>query len=215
MKSDDIVPFLTGNGPRKQQADVGFRQGTCIAIDRSAGTNTILIAGQEMHDLPILNPAATVILPGDYVALLRAKSTYLILAKIWSPGQGTYAYWPAGAMTPGASQWDTWPSTTSGSYTELLAADAVRLSTGLSYSFATYVGPNTSGVFQLTANGVEIANSGTYTGGTAGAIGVFGGLTDWPDTAQLGEAGTLAVNAKVTSGTGKVAAVHRFLNHLL
>lgn len=213
MRSDDIVPFLTAGANRTET--LGFRQGKCIAIDRGAGTNTISIGGQDFTDLPILNPASTVILPGDLVAVLRYKSTYLILAKLWSPGQGTYAYWSAGAMTPGASQWDSWPSTTSGSYDELLRSGTTRLGSSLSYDFATYVGPNTSGQFQLTANGVEVANSGTFTGGTSGAIGFWVNLADWPDAVEVGAGADIALNARVTAGTGKVAAVCRALLHML
>lgn len=213
MRSDDWVPILTAAANKTET--VGMRQATCLAIDRNAGTNTILVGGVEMHDLPILNPAATILLPGDIVALLRYHHSYLIIGKLWSPGQGTYAYWSAGSMTPGSSQWDSWPSTTSGSYQEILRSATSRLSSALSYDFSTYVGPNTSGQFQLTANGVEIANSGTFTGGTAGAIGFWINFADWPSAVDVGAGADIALNARVTAGTGKAAAVCRALLHVL
>lgn len=214
MKSDDIAPLLA-QAARPGQADLGFRQGTCLAVNRGDATNTILIGGQEFHDLPVLNPAATVILPGDIVGVLRYRYTYFVLGKIHAPGQGTYSYWSAGTLARSDSQFDSWPSTTSGSYTDLLACYATRLSSAMNFGVETYVAPSTSGQFQLTINGTQVLASGTFTGGSAGAIGSFGGVVLWPDSVALGTVADVIVNARVTAGSGKVAASHRELMHFL
>lgn len=84
MKSDDIVPFLTGQPPN----DLGFRQGTLLAWDPATESNTVQIATEQFTDLDVLATGTIAMAVGDLIGLLRYKSTYLILGKIAPAGSG-------------------------------------------------------------------------------------------------------------------------------
>lgn len=202
-RSDDLVPFLTPDG----QPDVGFRQGIITAFDAEAGTNTVVVGGTELHDLQVLSASGTIFLyPGDIVGIYRFQSTYFIMGRIASVNFQRANFLCAGVWGPADPQFNSWPSTTAGTDTDLWVGQLERGTPSFFVYARTYVGPNTTGVFRITANGHEVANSGTYTGGTTGLIGNFSGTFAWPDDTVYNTVYTCSITARVSTGTGKLAA---------
>lgn len=80
-RADDLVPLLT---PPAASGD--FRQGVVKAWDEATGTNTVVMGGTELNDLPCLTLGDFVLLqPGDVVLLARFGSTYFILGRVLLP----------------------------------------------------------------------------------------------------------------------------------
>lgn len=78
--TDDIVPLLGAD-----DKDIGYRQGTVVSWDMATGANVINIGGTDIPNVPVTSSADTFgFLAGDTVAVLRFKSSYLILGKISS-----------------------------------------------------------------------------------------------------------------------------------
>lgn len=83
--SDDLTPLLlTGN--TGAMPELGFHQGVVVAWNAQTGENTILVAGQNLTDLHMLNiTEALVLQPGHVVGLLRFKNVFFILGRIVAP----------------------------------------------------------------------------------------------------------------------------------
>lgn len=75
--------------PQDGEAEMGFRQGVVLSFDPVTGENTIIVGGTVLTDVPILNMSgATLLLAGDVVGLLRSQTTYFIVGRIVTPGEG-------------------------------------------------------------------------------------------------------------------------------
>lgn len=63
--------------------DLGFHQGVVQAVDPAAGTNTILVAGTLIQDVPLLTyfDAASLMI-GDVVCMLSYRSSWFVLGKV-------------------------------------------------------------------------------------------------------------------------------------
>lgn len=82
--ASDLAPLI--GAATRQTSDVGFRQGTVLAWDGAAGTNSVEIGGVTVRNLPVLNLGDfTILQPGDVVALLRFQQTYFILGRVIPP----------------------------------------------------------------------------------------------------------------------------------
>lgn len=81
-RMNDLAPLLRHAGT----PELGYRQGTVVAWDASAGTNQVNVGGTVLDNLPILGGLeATTIRPGDVVGLSRVRSQYFVLGRIAAP----------------------------------------------------------------------------------------------------------------------------------
>ncbi len=100
MRSDDLAPLLAA-GPT---SGLDFASGRILYFNRATGRNGVRVNGAYLHDLPILNIAASIDLSaGDTVALLRYKSTFFILGRVVVPGEAPLA---RAALATGSAQAD-------------------------------------------------------------------------------------------------------------
>lgn len=198
MRSDDLVPLLA----TASEADVGFRQGRIVTWDAQTGANTVELGGQQFTDLPVLSASGISLSAGDVVGLLRYRSTYLILGRINQVGNyhGNFAI--AGFMGPADAQTALWPSTTSGTLTDLYAGWANRFSNRLIFYARTEVGAASTGEYQLHIDGVSVLNSGTYSTG----IGNFQGMVTWPEASSWDQVHSFALKARRISGASTIKA---------
>lgn len=91
----DMVP---SSGPRPPAETGPFRQGTVLAWDAVAGTNTVRVRGTDMTDLQSAVGSETgLIRPGDSVILIQVGNTYAVLARIELPGVEQRAFGLASA----------------------------------------------------------------------------------------------------------------------
>lgn len=83
MRADDLVPFLAP----KPTSGVGFRQGVIVTWDTNTAENTVLVGGQLMTNLPVLNTSEAAILAADdVVGILTFGNTWAIMGRFTIPG---------------------------------------------------------------------------------------------------------------------------------
>lgn len=78
-RNDDLVPLLA------PPALPGCTLLTGSVVSWTQGAFVIRLLGANLSDLPVLSPAGN-FSPGDSVAVLRQKSSYLVLGKIVPAG---------------------------------------------------------------------------------------------------------------------------------
>lgn len=82
--SDTSAP---STGPRDPHGEFAFYQGTVVAWNAIAGTNTIRVRGQELTNLMSLVGSETgLIRPGDAVCVIRLQNSYAVLGRFEPPG---------------------------------------------------------------------------------------------------------------------------------
>lgn len=115
MRADDLVPLVM----QKPAAGVGFRQGVIVTWDSNTAENTVIVGGQLMTDLPILNTSeAAILAPGDVVGILTFGSTWGILGRFTIPGTAEAVSSLSSLRTQSADVASV-QSTTSSSFTDL------------------------------------------------------------------------------------------------
>lgn len=88
--NDDIAPSADGREPPSAYA---FAQGTVVAWDASAGTNTVRVRGRECTNLPSLIGSETgLIQAGDSVCVGRLNNSYLVFGRIEPAGIAPRAF---------------------------------------------------------------------------------------------------------------------------
>lgn len=83
MRSDDLVPLLAPDRGKP----VGFRQGVIVTWDPDDGSNTVLVGGTVVEDLPMFNTSeASLLAPGDVVGLITFGQSWAIMGRFVYPG---------------------------------------------------------------------------------------------------------------------------------
>lgn len=88
-----LAQFISQSiGGAPELPDLGFHQGLITAFDITNGQNTVLVAGEPIVNIPMLNIGDTTNLnSGDVVAVLRYKTRYFILGRIVLPNSEVFA----------------------------------------------------------------------------------------------------------------------------
>lgn len=81
MISDDLTNLL-----QPRPGEPPFRQGTIDSFDPSDGSNTVIVGGATLTNVPLLNIGDTVNLAaGDVVVLMKLRSAWAILGRVVVP----------------------------------------------------------------------------------------------------------------------------------
>lgn len=200
-KADDLAGLLPP--PGTEEHDLGFRQGVIRTWDLGTGANTVDVGGATVSNLPVLSESGLVVLyPGDIVGILRVRSQYFILGRITTVDQQRMQYLTVQAIGPTTADSTIIPGTTSTSFVDLWTGQVVRATKTLYFFSATVVPASTSAQFRFTIGGTVVDTSSTYTTGN----GFYYANVPFPDAASYNAGTTIALQAKVVSGTGRVAA---------
>lgn len=77
----------TASSGLARQPELGFHQGVVVQWNSSSNTNVVDVAGSQIRDVSTLaTNDSTLLRPGDFVGLLRFRSTYFLLGRITLPG---------------------------------------------------------------------------------------------------------------------------------
>lgn len=169
-RADDITDLLT---PAKDPG-FGFRQATVVSFDSATGNCFINLAGALIGPMPILSEVSGVNLTaGDVVILLKSKSSFAILGRVYPAGDPK--------LFVGAQFAEAWSNTAT--------TFAVPVAAGTIFTSITITPPPWSNTATITAQivagatnstgGAGFLNAGTtVTGGTglAGAGTLTGGF---------------------------------------
>lgn len=84
LRAPDVLATLLARtvGGAPDQPELGFHQGIVITWDQVAGTNTIMIGGSLVSDVPVLAAGSVLIGANDVVGILRVRTQYFILGRI-------------------------------------------------------------------------------------------------------------------------------------
>lgn len=193
--TEDFTSFLV-----QDPANWGYRQGTVVAWNPTAGTNQVNVAGTNFSNLPVITQADLYnVRVGDPVAVVRYNDSYAVLGKIKALREGTlWTYVPlypqfASLNAPGA-----------GGYATVNAGTLVSWESRLYVTHQSFIqldgiwgqasGSNTA-VFELVVDGVTV---GSWT--QAGSLAV---ANKGPyDISLFKDRAFIKVEVKITSSTG-------------
>ena len=108
LNSPDVLATLLARtvGGSIDQPELGFHQGIVLVWDQMSGTNTVMIAGTPIDNVPILAAGSVLIGAGDVVGVLRVRTQYFILGRISILSQSLTIrtdYVAATSFAPGAT----------------------------------------------------------------------------------------------------------------
>ncbi len=197
--TDDFISFIT-----PPPENWGYRQGTVVSWNPTAGTNQVNIGGTNFTNLPIITQADVQnIRLGDPVAVVRYNDSYAVLGKIKALSQGTL--WTYVPLYP---QFVSLVGAGTGGYAVVNAGTSVSWESRLYVTHQSFIqvdglwgqasGSNTS-VFEVIVDGITVGTwteAGTFTVSNKGPY----------DISRFKDRQFIKVEVKVTSsGSGLVA----------
>lgn len=96
-RSDDLTSTLVREiSSAAGSGEIKFHQGLVLSWNSTTGANVVSIAGTDVPNVPVLSSAGLVALAaGDPVMVLRYKSKYFIVGRVFAPGAGlVQPMWP-------------------------------------------------------------------------------------------------------------------------
>lgn len=182
----DLIAFGGRFGPggdpaRGQGGDIGFHQGVVTSWNSLTGENTLMVAGGEVRDIPVLSTADSIMLAeGDSVGLIRFKSTYFILGRIAPPGGGAQLA-TRQAYTSGEV------STTSGSFVDLAGGPTLTdVYVGTSRRCLVFISAQMATGNAWAHASVAVSGASDIAADSGGASASLGGF-DLADTSSGGD----------------------------